>query len=373
MDWIKRNLILVVGALVALGLIVVATLYTWRAMRNNATAKESLESAYNEYRRLNTLNPHPGYGKVDNIKLAREQERELRAFLEQVRGRFTPIPAIPANPTPQEYADALRRTIDQLQRDATNQSVVLPPRYNYSFEAQRQRVTFAEGSLPRLAVQLGEVKVIADILNAARINSLESIRRERVSVDDQAGSPGDYLTGTTVTNDLALLTPYEVNFLAFSPELAAVLSGFANSPHALIVKVVNVQPAGVTVVDPMLTGQSPMEMRYVSPTPVPSPMQPQPRAMDEAAMARQFRDRYGLGSERPGERPGAERPPSGVRSLGGLPPPGYPQPGFPQPGTPSFQPGTPATGARGGLRPALDERQLRVTLMVQVVKLLPKK
>ncbi len=367
MDWIKRNLILVSGGLVALGLIVVAVLYTLGAMRNNATARENLESAYNEYRRLNTLNPHPGYGKVDNIKVAREQERELRAFLGQVTERFTPIAPIPANPTPQEYADALRRTIDQLQRDATNQSVVLPPRYNYSFEAQRQRVTFAEGSLPRLAVQLGEVKVIADILNAARINSLESIRRERVSADDQAGSPGDYLTGTTVTNDLALLTPYEVNFLAFSPELAAVLSGFANSPHALVVKVVNVQPAGVAVVDPLLAGQSPMEMRYVTPI-IPTPIQPQPRAMDEAAMARQFRDRYGLGGERPGERPGAERPPSGLRSPGG-----YPQPGFPQPGAPTFQPGVAATGVRGGLRPALDERQLRVTLMVQVVKLLPKK
>mgnify|MGYP000911724820 CR=1 FL=1 len=351
MDWIKRNLILVIGGLVALGLIVVATLYTLGAMRNNATARENLESAYNEYRRLNTLNPHPGYGKVDNIKVAREQERELRAFLGQVTERFTPIAPIPANPTPQEYADALRRTIDQLQRDATNQSVVLPPRYNYSFEAQRQRVTFAEGSLPRLAVQLGEVKVIADILNAARINSLESIRRERVSVDDQAGSPGDYLTGTTVTNDLALLTPYEVNFLAFSPELAAVLSGFANSPHALVVKVVNVQPAGVAVVDPLLTGQPLMETRYVNPI-SPAPIQPQPRAMDEAAMSRQFRDRYGIGRERPGERPGAERPPSGLRSPGG-----YPQPGFPQPGVPTFSPGVAATGARGGLRPAMDEQQ----------------
>lgn len=369
MDWIKRNLILVIGGLVALGLMVVAALYTLRAVGNNATARESLESAYNEYRRLNTLNPHPGYGKVDNIKLAREQERELRTFLGQMTERFMPIAPIPTNPTPQEYADALRRTIDQLQRDATNQSVVLPPRYNYSFEAQRQRVTFAEGSLPRLAVQLGEVKVIADILNAARINSLESIRRERVSVDDQAGSPGDYLTGTTVTNELAVVTPYEVNFLAFSPELAAVLSGFASSPHPLVVKVVNVQPAGVAMVDPLLGGQPPMETRYFTPSPIPTPMQPQPRAMDEAAMSRQFRDRYGLGAERPGERPGAERPPSAFRQ------PGYPQPGYPQPGYPQpyAQPGYTAPAARGGLRPVLDERQLKVTLMVQVVKLLPKK
>ena len=46
-----------------------------------------------------------------------------------------------------------------------------------------------------------------------------------------------------MTNDEAVLTPYQITFRAFSPEIAQVLSGFASSPHGFIVKGINVQRA----------------------------------------------------------------------------------------------------------------------------------
>ena len=45
-----------------------------------------------------------------------------------------------------------------------------------------------------------------------------------------------------VTNDLAVLMPYQVTFRGFSPEMAQVLEAFATSPHGFIVKTVSVQP-----------------------------------------------------------------------------------------------------------------------------------
>ena len=51
---------------------------------------------------------------------------------------------------------------------------------------------FAPGSLHPLAVQLGEVKTISEILFAARVNSLDGIQRNRVSDDDTAGPQTDY-------------------------------------------------------------------------------------------------------------------------------------------------------------------------------------
>ena len=54
-------------------------------------------------------------------------------------------------------------------------------------KVQRSLVKFETGSLGALAEQLGEVKAMAEILFAARVNSLDGIQRVRVSEDDATG------------------------------------------------------------------------------------------------------------------------------------------------------------------------------------------
>ena len=90
-------------------------------------------------------------------------------------------------------------------------------------------MNFKAGSVDPLAIQLGEVKAICDTLFQARINQLDFIRRERVAPEDTAGAVSDYLNQKSVTNDLAVLTPYEIKFRCFTPELATALSGFSSS------------------------------------------------------------------------------------------------------------------------------------------------
>lgn len=338
MDWIKRNLIFVIGAVVALSLLGVAGFYNFSGWKHNADEREKLNTAYEELKRLNTLNPHPGGGKVDNIKLAREQQKELRDFIAKIARHFARITAIPdsTNVSGKEFSSALQQTIDQLQREATNNSVILPPKYKFSFEAHLGRVQFAAGSLAPLAVQLGEVKIIASILNLAKINSLDGIRRERVSVDDNAGPPTDYLDTKSTTNELAVITPYEVTFHCFTPELAAVLSGLAASPHGLLVKSINVEPAAVTLLsEPVAAAVAPVY--YAAPTAAPV----LGRDQDQA-----FRGRYGLaGKDRYG---------------------------------PSVAPAAPAAPmaapvAKPTVQTLVKERQLKVTMLIHVVKLLPPK
>ena len=151
--------------------------------------------------------------------------------------------------TSQEFSSALSRTIDAMQREATKASVALPPKdasgqtYSFSFAAQRERLAYAPGSLEPLSVQLGEIKAICAVLFQAKINSLDNLRRERVSEDDLKGPQTDYLPEKSVTNELAVLSPYEVSFRCFSSELAAVLAGFASSPCGLLVKTINVESA----------------------------------------------------------------------------------------------------------------------------------
>jgi hypothetical protein len=250
MVWIKRNLLFVIVATLAVGLLAVAGFYGFNNWRRNATGMATLNEAYSTLQRLHSQNPSPGNNRVNNIETARQQEKQLRAWIEQARNYFQPIPPIP-NPaeggvSSEAFAAALSRTIDQLQHEAQDSSVLLPPQYNFSFEAEHSLMKFAPGSLDPLSVQLGEVKSICEILFAAKVNSLDNLRRTRVSDDDTGGPQSDYFNGSSSSTSVAVFTPYEITFRCFSQDLAKVLSNFASSPNGLLVKGINVQPAAAT-------------------------------------------------------------------------------------------------------------------------------
>lgn len=342
MAWIKRNLIFVIGAVVAVALLGFAGFYNFRGWKHDAEEEKNLYDQYEELKRLNKQEPHPGFGKVDNVKAAREQQKEIRAVVARAARNFQPPAAIPdtATVTSGEFTAALRRTVDQLTREAARASVLLPPDFKFSFSQQFRLLNFAPGSLEPLAVQLGEVEALCDVLIKAKVNHLDGIQRARVSTDDATGSQTEYVELQSQTNALAVLTPYQITFRSFSPEIAQVLAGFANSPHGIIVQTINVEPAPATASDlPVAASGVP----YVY---APTPVAPVSRATmrniaEEAAQMRPDISRYAGPSATP-------RP---------TPAPGY----------------TAAPAARGGPQTVLNEKQLRVTLQVQLVKLLPKK
>jgi hypothetical protein len=307
---------------VAIGLLGGAGFYIYQGLSRNSQASEKLNEIYNTLKTLQSQSPAPGNEKINNTTIAKEQEQDVQKWIAGARNYFQPIPAIPPkNVTSEAFASALRRTVDLLQRAADGASVTLPPKYDFSFSAQRPLVKFAAGSLEPLATQLGEVKAIAEVIFSTRINALDSLQRIRVSEDDLQGPQGDYLDAHAVTNDLAVLTPYVVTFRCFTPELARVITAFAVSSNAFLIKSINVLPAGSTA-----------------------------------------------GFGQPGDP-----------AMGG--PGGYP-PGMPGrfiPGEGGFQPPQaqapatqPATG-KGGLPTVIKEQLLRITMEVEVVKLLPKK
>ncbi len=255
MIWIKRNLFFVIGGVLALGLLGAAGFYDFSSWRRNSAAFDKLNEVYSTLRELTNQKPSPGNDHINNIEAARQQEARLRDWINGTRNYFRPIAPIPnltngpiSNPL---FADALHRTVDQLQREAANAKVSVLPQYGFSFEAQLSRVRFAPGSLDSLAVQLGEVKAISEVLFAARVNQLDGIQRMRVSDDDATGPQTDYLTDSAVTNNLVVLTPYTVTFRAFSHEIAQTLAGFASSPDGFVVTSISVQPAGMAAMQAM--------------------------------------------------------------------------------------------------------------------------
>ena len=332
MDWIKRNLLFVIGGATALVLMGLAGFYLYTGMGKNNDALDKLNAEYATLKGLNSQNPHPGDDKTDNIKAAKEQDKAVRAFIaDKAATVFKPVPPIPdaANLDNAMLAGALRRTIDQMRREATGRGVQVATNYYFSFTAERDRIMFDKAGILPLSVQLGEVKAICDVLFAARVNALDNIRRVKVSVHDvEAQQSTDYLDKVTVTNDVALVSPYEVSIRCFSSEIAAILAGFASSPNGLIVRAINVDPA-------IVGGGGDMSVPGGGePTFVPPPRYQVPlrRLLGED-------DRY------------------------------QPTPMMPPPV--AFAPANPA--GRGGLPTLLDEKQLKVTLLIEVVKFTAKK
>jgi hypothetical protein len=208
-----------------------------------------------------------------------------------------------------------------LRTDATNSGVTLPPEYEFGFLAQSRNLSLQSNYLRPLSVQLGEIKAICDVLFQSKINALDALRRERIAPEDAAGSATDYIGDKSTTNELAILSPYELTFRCFSPELAAVLTKFSSSEHGFVVKTINVEAEGAAA-----------SMTDASGNPIP-----------------------------PGSVPGTGESP--LAGPGRLPP-------FSRMPAPTTATTTPTTPSRG-LPVVLDEKKLRVTISLVVVKVLP--
>lgn len=248
MAWIKRNIFFTIGGIIALLLLGAAGYYNYKSWSHNKQEWDALTEAYTDLQNDYNSTPAPGNDQINNIQAAQDQEQQLRAWINDAKKHFAAVPPIPNPPdgniTTEAFAGSLHKTIQDMQQQATNLNVGLPPDYSFSFAAERNLVTFAPGSLNPLASHLGEVKAICQILFNDKINSLEGIQRESVSDNDSTGPQSDYLADKSITTDVATITPYVVTFHCFSSDLATVLSSMAASDHCFIVKGVNVIPSG---------------------------------------------------------------------------------------------------------------------------------
>lgn len=365
MNWIKRNLYFLIGSVAAVVLLIVSVIFMLGAAAKDNQVKAELGTSYEKLRQLKDQTPSPGSDKVDNIATGQAQIATLQAFMRESRGTFVPIPAIPNTPRVegQDFSANLHRTLRSLrERAAAANNVTLPStNYNFTFESIVRQVNFTSRSLAALARQLGEVNAIADVLFEAKITGIEGLKRVRVArEDDPATNPSDYLNLTPKTNDFAVMVPYEVTIQCFSAELAAVLNGFANSKHCMIVAGINIEPAPPA--DPTGFGDA---MPMFNPM-MPAPVYAMPGAARsdaaDAAMNARMRSRYGIG---------------GAGAAGARAPGGRGEGRFaPAPAQPRFQPppmyATPQPGmmTHSGPQEILSERAVRVTLRIVLPQLL---
>jgi len=348
MSWLKKNLSLVVGGVVALGLLGFAIFFLFTSTRaaDEVTAQLSAKTA-----ELKDLTTHDPYPNQENIEAARKEQKKLAEFLQGTRKFFVPVSSF-TNVDSAAFKDLLETTISHLENDAEKAGVNLPAKYDFTFAPQRKSLDFAADTLAPLAAQVTEIKGVCEVLFDARVHALTALRRLPVAKDDQGAT--DYLLGKkAATNSVtgAILAPYEIQFQGFTAELAAVLEGFYRSSNCFIVRNLDVQTNIVNATDSSQT--IPSYLPYYPPTtlaPGAVPSTPSPEYL--------MRQRYGLG---PG---GGRYGGMGPGSRYGQPPPVAPTP------TPTTTPNVFAPAVRKGPETILDERPFKVTMYVEAVRLI---
>src|SRR5438445_6987457 len=339
MNWLKKNLFLALGGVVALGLLGFAIFFLLTRKQVVDEVTEQLNTRTQELKDLVSRDPHPNQ---ENIEAARKEQKKLAAFLQESRKFFVPVAGF-TNIDSAAFKDLLQTTISDLEHGAEKAGVTLPAKYDFTFTPQRKSVDFAADTLVPLATQVAEIKAICDVLFDARVHTLTSLRRAPVAKEDQGAT--DYLIGRKPeTNAVtgAVLVPYEIQFQGFTAELAAVLEGFFHSSNSFIVKNIDVQTNAVTAAE-AVPSFTPYFM--VAPGAAPQP---------QLSPGEMMRQRYGMG---PGGRYG------GMNRYGRpmiAPPPPGPTPG----------PGALTPPARKGPETILDERAFKVTMYLEAVRLL---
>ena len=91
MAWIKRNLVLVISGVLALGLLGFGGYYLWSAIQKNNSIDAEIGSAKSEIERLLAREPTPN---ASNLNIARRELARLTGFNAVAKRQFPPTPGI---------------------------------------------------------------------------------------------------------------------------------------------------------------------------------------------------------------------------------------------------------------------------------------
>ena len=329
MSWLKKNLYLVIGGVVALGLLGLGGYFLYAKIDQENQVTESLKNQTEQMETVSKKEPQPGNAKVNNIEMAKSQDQELQTFLDKARKTFLSVPS-PANLDSGQFKILLETTVDRLRRAAGSAGVKLPNDYVFTFAAEKPLMTVEAGSVQPLTQSLLTIQEVCQVLFSARVLALDGIRRIAITAQDTPSpTPGqsDYWNRKPETNDLAVITPYEFTFHCFTTELASVMHGLATNRYCFIVRNMMVDTGTSTVLDTnaTATGEAPV---------VPS------AAMQQYQMMMRYGGRYGR----------------------------MPQMAMPPPE--ALTPGGSAPIKRNGMTVVLNEKPFRVVLRVDAVRMI---
>lgn len=273
MLWLKRNLLLAAGGLIAILLLGFGLYYFWTNRQNNKKIEAQLEENKTTFGGLINKDPYPS---PTNIARAKQEVQRAREAITNARAYFQPVPFEPV--TDQAFKAVLDNSIFDLHKKAEAASVILPSKtYAFTFEHQKRQLQFPPEAFPALPQQLAEIKLICELFFDAGINKLITVRRARLYAEEPLSQVDHHEMKPEVDEPMGMgSNPYEVVFHAFSTDLATALQSFYKSTNGLLVKAIAVEVAAAEAPQPGVNPPAAQIPRPVVAPPAPAPTAPRP-------------------------------------------------------------------------------------------------
>jgi hypothetical protein len=240
MIFIKRNLFWIISGLISAGLLAAAVVFSSGASEKRETALADLGQYTNVVNRLATTSPYPSRETIEKIN---RDTGAVKSFTTNAEALFEY--RRPGSIPGQQFKVHLINSLVKLQTDATNYNVSLPRNFNFTFKHLLPMPNLLPYSIEPLSVQLRDIQEIAQVLFDSRVHSIDSFAREPAYAREPGGPVLIYDMGTrtNLTTDSAIFTstPYKFSFRGFTTELTEVLNRFARAKRFYIVKKIEVQ------------------------------------------------------------------------------------------------------------------------------------
>src|ERR1043166_650650 len=150
MLWIKRNLFLALGGLIAVLLLGAGIFYFLGTQSKNEALEEKIGQATNT---LNNLFNAPVFPGATNIAIAKRETDKLRTAVSEMQKLFAPVPV--EKVTGLAFRSYRDNTLAELHRLADQARTTLPNKaYAFSFQTQKDKVEFKEGTFPAIPQQM---------------------------------------------------------------------------------------------------------------------------------------------------------------------------------------------------------------------------
>ena len=197
MPWLKQNLSMVIGGVIALVALSFAGLWTKQQYDDNLKVDAELTSKRSEVKGLFERQTSPTKENIASVQ--KEQELVSAQLLEPLRAKFRGYPT-PESMTLSDFKEILENQVSYLNRKARFTGINLPSvdegTYGFSFDDVRPKIDLEDEALKPLTFQLLQIREICEVLYDANIYGVNAIMRLPVSENDSPGAGSSDLMGS---------------------------------------------------------------------------------------------------------------------------------------------------------------------------------
>lgn len=213
MEFIKKFKVLAVGGVVALLLLIVAGVFLFLNIQKYLT--DTGEADANQSRLTDLENRKPAGPDMANVQITSSNAAIKEACLVRLLADLRQGQVEPRKDMQRVVFNSfLKTTIDQMNEAAKKQAMVVPAKFDYGFKTYytEGRLPANNADVPRLTVQVQQVKVLMDMMLQAHIAEILSIERqvfeEGVAAGAAAPAAGEGRRGAAVAAATTGAGPY---------------------------------------------------------------------------------------------------------------------------------------------------------------------